>query len=992
MTTISQLLQRCIDYDVVPSQFTLLFNQLSPSDGELTQILHLKSPSNYDEVSYNEAKLKLLLSLFTSDDSKLTTLFETLPSLDTASQSMILKRLLILLKAEGHLNNIGNSDGVKDNLVGTGSSLAPSISTLKRLFSQLLDKSMLSDGKDFLGTQSSSLQVDSVSPSLNFTFNDIDSTTITTLLIDHFRSYIIASMNCLDTLLWQSIVENLSFFKFDPTLVNQTSERLKTLGLHNLNNIWLASSSSTLKPSNLVITLKKLKSQTPEIKEYFWFIHLFKHWNYSNTISTFLNLYQSNFHINQANIAEHLIRINFLGISLSILNNEPLYIIYNWKNFIVACLPNILSALKVENFEDSLKKVFNGFDVQTTTILSTFSIGSSKKYDLRQSFVKSCILQKLITIHTYHKVLPLNQQSLVNELSQANHDSNLNKNFTEKLLNINPEFVSLEESELINYVNSLAAPLEFLLSKQQEFTELILKIIQDLILDKNNEKMFRLLTSILNNPTILKIIIFNSSPVKLLGFLVDYVDSTPFNCDDDENFQDNYSYFGVILLAIIAIVDTFHVDIHKIQSKKSFVIDYINNFYYSLGDKLTNEIPDSSTDEDKTITENYNNLLSDWINALFDDSNDGLSDDLIKSITVKQIYKIVPIVYQQAIIACNSNRINLSILSGGIDYLSQMFLIPCTLSIINWLLGEITNQNEDPESLPVKALYEIIKSNLGENFDASEPGSETDIGKLLFKIVLRMASGRILRSLRLVKNWENSEHIRKIISVISNVAETSDISMNGTDFDTNIDEKIREMFTRDITEKDESTANKIVIQYIHSNKLEFLKLIVNELQKQNNDDSKKMVNIAAYYIVVSSVSSNEVKANWLDILRSLPDIKKTEPLPDQFIEFTLTMDSHYSSIFDDNTNTNSNHKSYTDVDSEMFGDFIEEDDDDLFDEKRSKPTSAALVTLLCESRKHESLLSSLQSLRSRYYHGHSLYKSLAVLTDIVIDELSNLSW
>ena len=763
-------------------------------------------------------------------------------------------------------------------------------------------------------------------------------------------------------------------------------------------------------------------------KEYVWFRRLMVGWKFNGELSSVLSLYILRFidpkdKNNLYLITRRILRANIVSFAFELVNCDSNYVLYNWKNFIVSRLPKLLANLRFsdeDSFEKAILDTFNSLPESVVTTISDIIIGSKKQYDLRQSFVKSCILNKLITIHSFQKYFPLdskiNQQVLVNELGQANHELNLQGKFNEKLLSINSEFTSLDESELMEFINSLLVPLEYLELKQVEFTKLILKIVEDLISEKDNEKLFRLMISILNNCTILNLIVFNSGPYELLNRLIDYLDHESFNCEDEENFQDQYSYFGVMLLTVISIIDTFKLDIDSIEIKDSFVVDYVNNFYLSLGDSLTNKVPDDANQEDKTIAENYSSLLTDWINALFDDSNDGLSDDLIKSISIKQMYKLIPIVYQQAIIACKIGKINFSILTGGIDYLTQIFLIPCTISIINWLLNEMLSNRSDSESLPIKVLYEIIKSNLGdESADMSIQSSgsngggssnDFDINRLIFKVVMRIGGSNVLQSLKQIKNWEKSLTIKKIINII-----TTQIGINYIDndksfkheisVDININETLRKCLTQGIISQDRIPILSLNLQfidaYIRKNKVEFIELFIdaiNTIQKSNDDNTRVFVNAGVFIMINESVNNNDEKQYWLEVLSTPVNNGESDSTKNKVVKgetkFELSMDFHYSSMFNDNNSVGNNTNSKNEKD-DIFGDFM--DDDDLFTDKQTKPTtSSKLHDLTTKFQTHDNHLSGLQKIRRIYQSNHPLYRPMTLLVDKVIEDLSNMTW
>ena len=153
----------------------------------------------------------------------------------------------------------------------------------------------------------------------------------------------------------------------------------------------------------------------------------------------------------------------------------------------------------------------------------------------------------------------------------------LRDKFNEKLLNINSEFTSLEESGLVELVNALPKLCQ-LHRTQQEVTQVILDIVDELGYSKDFEKLNRLLLTVMNNIELVNIVLFNSN-LSLFYKLLDIIDNSNFRVDeDDENFQDQYSYCGIIMLSIVIIVQNFGVDLSKLTVKESFIINYLNDF------------------------------------------------------------------------------------------------------------------------------------------------------------------------------------------------------------------------------------------------------------------------------------------------------------------------------------------------------------------------------------------------------------------------------
>ncbi|KAI5954431.1 NUT1 [Candida jiufengensis] len=271
-----------------------------------------------------------------------------------------------------------------------------------------------------------------------------------------------------------------------------------------------------------------------------------------------------------------------------------------------------------------------------------------------------------------------------------------------ELINDSGSDFSLEDNQLFEYFKNLTQK-----SGQLDYSLTIINNIEEFINSKQYEKLNKLLLALINNKDLINIILFNTG-CTLLYKLIDYIDFENFKIDSDDDFQELYSYASIGLLSIIYIIEIFEIDLTNLDLN-TFTINFLSNFYYRLVDNLTNNLPEQiDDDDDKTIVSNYDNLMIEWINALFNDSNDdGLSDELIKSLNVKQIYKFMPIIYKQAILATNLGSIDFGMLNNGLDYLSQTFLLPVTVCLVKWM-----KRNDNELLGKVLEIFKSIDPNI----------------------------------------------------------------------------------------------------------------------------------------------------------------------------------------------------------------------------------------------------------------------------------------
>ncbi|EMG48508.1 NUT1 Mediator of RNA polymerase II transcription subunit 5 [Candida maltosa Xu316] len=640
---------------------------------------------------------------------------------------------------------------------------------------------------------------------------------------------------------------------------------------------------------------------------YIWIHKLFSNFEYDSHVLDFFisNLVSIPNRKNSFFVAVEFLKCVFSGLDMNG------YCLFNAKNFAITRVPMLLNRLRFG--EDNLEKAVND-------VLETLNFDDGFKKQILKSFEGG-------------DATPLH----------------VRENFNEKLLNINSEFTSLEESGLIEFVKKLSSVHQSE-QIQKEITKTILDIVDELSYARDFEKLNRLLLAVMGNIELVNIVLFNSN-YSLLYKLIDLVDSLDFKTDDDdENFQEYYSYCGIIILSILNIVETFNIDFSKIALRNSFIIEYLNKFYYRLCDNLTSDVPLNNEEEDNIIIANYQNLENEWINALFDDKNEGLSDDLIKSLNIKQIYKLVPLIYKQAIMATNQGRISWEILNNGLEYLSQPFLTVISPIIIKYLVRDAAIDNE----LKQKIIKELI----------------SDTTNLSVKMVINICGNDLVK-------LNFPEDITEIIK--TNTHYLNNAPSIATD--DNVKESFKDQLLGEVKMQDTFLKN-----YILSNKSELVLSLLQEIynfQKSNHEDSKMYINLMVFLVLLDSVGTSSAKDYWKREFRE----KCTQKLQQtQTSQFESSLDFHYSSIFNDN--------SQTDVRDEM-DDFLTNQDgdddmmqqDDLFNEKPK--TSEQLKAVLRKVHNHTCLVNKFRCLREKIGEDTLFSKAVRLLNDKLAEELNN---
>lgn len=712
---------------------------------------------------------------------------------------------------------------------------------------------------------------------------------------------------------------SVQFVKKTLLLVSARLEHSTARSDQELINGLLKSTESIENTFELNVFSKKYASYL-KMKKVAWLTARFKTWSFNEV---FLEKYATYFKIptqNHTEVIVELVGIFFEGLLFAIELAEMPYILFNWKNFIVSRLANALKAFRPLKISGIAEEIGDSLVTATMTYnmpkLTQCKVGGvTSPYDLRKKFLKSCIYLKIITLEQYGKAFSEDARSMslsliTHEVGQLTQVEQITHEFNSKLAKARMEFTTFEESKLTDYFRSLCdSNFEYLEVKQACLAALVGELVDVSIKERNNEKLARLLLGFLNSISTANFVFFCSSkgPWLILNPLIEYIDSESFSIDDDDsNFQDVYLSFGTILSSVICIVCFFGVDFDRVNIKPSYTVDYINKFFFRLADTLTSAVMDHDED-DKTIVSNYDTLLADWIASLFDVSNDGLSDELLKSVKVKQIYKLMLIIFQQAVSARIANVINSASMNNGIDYLSQNFLAPCSIEIMKWITTRIGATQVHSEAM-VEILLKIIESNMGSDQASTIAGPN-----FAFKMILNVVAPSIFRALKNCKGPNATRLVKFLLTVVdTEYCVASSAHMLDT-HDLRVPlRKIKSQLVLLVKKPDAVSLSKcwahIRACFRNTAPQDLCDAILDEISRcartpllAQSEDARLMMDFLISTLVFDSFATSK------DILCQVSRMEKKSSSPLSYsktaavnrLQFLLSMDSHYSSIFDE---------------------------------------------------------------------------------------------
>lgn len=429
--------------------------------------------------------------------------------------------------------------------------------------------------------------------------------------------------------------------------------------------------------------------KTNKLPKFIWLNFIIQNWssNSSKLLTSFEQFVKLK--TNQ-NVLNEIISVSFecITIALQARDVSDLFI-RNWSLFLTKRLPLLIKELNLKNVETSLSNALNLIDPKISKIIKLNSSGGSDpndddifssfpstNTDIRHDFLKSCIALKLLPQSAFAAILKEDAQaesrnlSTSDDIQQNGQVIDISTTLRTTLIDINPEFIPLEDSGLLEFL-SLVDDMEG--TKQVELSRAILETIHEFIKNDDVSHLYRLALALGLSPNALHAILFHLSPSTFIKPLMNFLDKWQVS-NDDMNFQDVYSAFGCVLLLFLLIVKDYKISLSTLLLLKdklnddSFCIKYLTK----LG---------SLSQFDSTNT-HQSELLNGWITALFDSG--GISDDLMRLSTVQECFQLFPVIFQQAFIACKQNVIDEDTVKGGLEYFLQPFLLSTIVGILSW--------------------------------------------------------------------------------------------------------------------------------------------------------------------------------------------------------------------------------------------------------------------------------------------------------------------
>ncbi|CUS14724.1 unnamed protein product, partial [Tuber aestivum] len=235
-------------------------------------------------------------------------------------------------------------------------------------------------------------------------------------------------------------------------------------------------------------------------------------------------------------------------------------------------------------------------------------------------------------------------------------------------------------------------------------------------------------------------------PVCLLEPLCELLDTWRYEEDQGE-YQPVYEEFGYILLLMADLTSS------STPNTDSFIPQLLSK-------GSTSQRIENFESSDKHAQ------LGGWIREIFE--GEGISDGLMSSCRPQDFYKLVPTLFMQSVMACESGILDIDTLKEGFAFLLEPFLLPSLVGGLGWLGNHLWESHEDI-SVPVQILHSLlVPSSISP--DASE----------VHKTVISISARQLERVLReLVRRGTAGSHQSTVEALVANLLPYTSFKRNG---------------------------------------------------------------------------------------------------------------------------------------------------------------------------------------------------------------------
>lgn len=401
-----------------------------------------------------------------------------------------------------------------------------------------------------------------------------------------------------------------------------------------------------------------------------------------------------------------------------------------WKCCIRTRIPRVIRTLFPRStaedqalIQTAVSKSILGLEQPTVTLIR-LSIGSDElddmfssfpgglDVDIRHELVAACISEGVLPKSAFNAIfkdsgISVDALDYADELSIDGQTLTIDA-LAEQLQYENLEFIAVPDclmAKVAAQMEKLSGP------KQEEVSRRVLVLLADFVQSGNARPVRYMCQALALNTTAVDVMALCIDPLLILKALVDCIEL--WREDDEEaSYQEAYTDFGAIVVFAITLKQRYHLDLSQLAEVGTLFVGQpspsstVPPHELFLSQLLTES---DSSQRIFHLSDEQNDQLSGWATALYDAG--GISDDLMRSSSVKQFFLVTPAIFQQSMLAHEKGLLPLATFRGGLEYFLQPFLLGSTVGVFKWLSEQLwrhTQKGQDEQMATVISVCSTL--------------------------------------------------------------------------------------------------------------------------------------------------------------------------------------------------------------------------------------------------------------------------------------------
>ncbi|KAM0715490.1 hypothetical protein Q7P37_008988 [Cladosporium fusiforme] len=389
---------------------------------------------------------------------------------------------------------------------------------------------------------------------------------------------------------------------------------------------------------------------------------------------------------NAQNAAVDLLIASFDVLTNALLRHESKENVRFIRSFLCNKVPLLLHSLLGFNGPSAVESCIQmSFTAITMDPLTPLSTGATDVRDVlkktRLEFVLACSLHSLISERSV--------SNLVNEQSVT----------IPKSTKYTKDGLMTQTSNNTGRLDTLIQELDSMTGNAGAISGCIIDTVNSLCANRDTTELKNVCTSLTKKFPNLDVIMLFTQPANLLLPLCNILNDWVHDQDSSE-FQPPYEEFACILLFLLAAIHRYDLQAADLGLTQD------NNFIM----KMLQRVPQSSQISD--LTEEQSKQLAKWIEGLYatDEQGEttGIGDEVMSQCPPQAFYLLVPVLFDQSVLACKSNALSINTILGGLEFLLEPFLLPSLVGGISWLVKHSWEDHNDADML-LQILEKLLK-------------------------------------------------------------------------------------------------------------------------------------------------------------------------------------------------------------------------------------------------------------------------------------------